>query len=329
MSERLHEYLSVSSEVTRALGLGQAVVALESTVISHGLPHPANLDLARRVEAVVRAGGAVPATVAVLDGRIRVGLDDEDLQRLATEPGIRKLSRRDLPIALAEGLAGATTVAATMIAADLAGIAVFATGGIGGVHRGAEASFDISADLEELARTSVCVVSAGAKSILDLPKTLEVLETRGVSVLGWRTDRFPAFHSVDSGLAVDHRVEGADQVARILRAKWHLGLDGGVLVANPVPAPAALDGAVVEQAVAQAMTDAAAQGVTGKALTPFLLSRLDVLTGGRSVAANVALLEANAAVAAEIAVAYARLEAQRSLPRAAPNAKRGDRGRIA
>lgn len=318
MPDRLPDHLSVKSDVARAIAERRPVVALESTVISHGLPHPRNLDLARRMEAAVRDAGAVPATVAILDGRIRVGLDDEDLERLATEPDVRKVSRRDMPIALATGRPGATTVAGTMIAAELAGIRVFATGGIGGVHRGAETSMDVSADLEELARSPVAVVCAGAKAILDLPKTLEVLETRGVPVVGLGTDRFPAFYTADSGLPVDHAAADAAEVARILRTKWTLGLDGGVLVANPIPAAAALPRDLVEAAVAAAVAEAAAAGIVGKDATPFLLRRMEALTGGRSVEANVALLLANASAAGAIAVAYAALERAASLPRPAP-----------
>lgn len=314
----MHEYLSIHAEVAEALQARRPVVALESTLIAHGLPHPRNVETARALEAVVRAGGAVPATVAVLDGRIRVGLEDADLERLATAPGVLKLSRADLPAALAAGADGATTVAATMIAARLAGIAVFATGGIGGVHRGAETTFDISADLEELAHTRVAVVSAGAKAILDLPKTLEYLETRGVPVVGYGTDRFPAFYTRDSGLGLAHRLDTPEAVARLLRAKWQLGLEGGVLIANPIPAEAALDPAQVEAALSQALAEADAQGVTGKAVTPFLLARLEALTGGASVAANTALLENNARVAAAIAVAYAALQRRFTLPRKAP-----------
>ncbi|CAO3418214.1 pseudouridine-5'-phosphate glycosidase [Azospirillum endophyticum] len=293
-------------EIADALAAKRPVVALESTVISHGMPYPQNLETARALEAEVRAAGAVPATIAVMDGRIRVGLDDGALERLATAgPTARKLSRRDLPIAVATGAIGATTVAATMIGARLAGISVFATGGIGGVHRGAETSFDISADLDELARTSVCVVCAGAKSILDLPKTLELLETRGVPVLGFGTDEFPAFYSRRSGLPVDHRCDNAKEVADILRAKWQLGLEGGVLLANPIPAADELDSDVMESAVAQALADAESRKIRGKDITPHLLAALERITGGRSLTANIALIRNNARVAAEVATALA------------------------
>ncbi|MBP2300016.1 pseudouridine-5'-phosphate glycosidase [Azospirillum picis] len=305
----MHDALLPTAEIADALTAGRPVVALESTVISHGMPYPRNLETARALEAEVRAAGAVPATVAVMDGLIRIGLDDAALERLAAGgTAVRKLSRRDLPIALATGAPGATTVAATMIAARLAGIAVFATGGIGGVHRGAETSFDVSADLDELARSSVCVVCAGAKSILDLPKTLEVLETRGVPVLGFGTAEFPAFYSRRSGLPVDHRCDNVQEVAEILRAKWRLGLEGGVLLANPIGAADELDAGTMEQAVAQALADADSKGIKGKDITPHLLAALERITGGRSLAANIALIRNNARVAAEVAAAYARGE---------------------
>jgi len=302
----MHPILLPTPEIADALAMGRPVVALESTVISHGMPHPRNLETARALEAEVRAAGALPATIAVMDGRIRIGLDDEALERLATAGhAARKLSRRDLPIALATGALGATTVAATMIGARLAGIPVFATGGIGGVHRGAETSFDISADLDELARTSVCVVCAGAKSILDLPKTLELLETRGVPVLGFGTGEFPAFYSRRSGLSVDHRCDNVREVAEILRTKWQLGLEGGVLLANPIPAADELDADAMEAAVAQALADADAKRIKGKDITPHLLAALEAITGGRSLTANIALIRNNARVAAGVAAALA------------------------
>ncbi len=304
----MHDRLLPTPEIADALAAGRPVVALESTVISHGMPHPKNLDTARALEAEIRAAGAIPATIAVMDGQIRVGLDDGALERLAVAGQTAwKLSRRDLPVALATGALGATTVAATMIAARLAGIAVFATGGIGGVHRGAETSFDVSADLDELARSSVCVVCAGAKSILDLPKTLEVLETRGVPVLGFGTDEFPAFYSRSSGLPVAHRCDNAAEVAAILDVKWRLGLEGGVLLANPIPAADALDADVMEEAIGRALADADAKGIKGKHVTPHLLAALERLTAGRSLTANMALIRANARVAAGVAAAYATL----------------------
>ncbi|WP_114394392.1 pseudouridine-5'-phosphate glycosidase [Oleisolibacter albus] len=317
----MQDFLSIHPDVATALKANRPVVALESTLISHGLPHPTNVETAKALEAAVRAGGAVPATIAVLDGRIRVGLDDADLERLA-QPGVRKVSRRDLPLVLAAGADGATTVAATMIAAHMAGIAVFATGGIGGVHRGVETTLDISADLEELAQSDVAVVCAGAKAILDLPRTLEYLETKGVPVVGYGTDRFPAFYTADLGLPVDGRVDSAEDAARILRAKWQLGLGGGVVFGVPIPEAAALDADAVEAAIRQAVGEAESQGVRGKALTPFLLKRLEELTGGASLTANTALLLNNARVGAGIAVAYARLRTEMALPKKVVTTKR-------
>jgi len=296
-------------EVAAALAAGGAVVALESTLITHGMPYPSNLETALGVEAVVREHGAVPATIAVLDGRPRVGLAPGELEKLAAGGGVGggvvKASRRDLPAVVASGRSAGTTVAATMFLAHLAGIAVFATGGIGGVHRGAEATFDVSADLDELARTPVTVVSAGAKSILDLRKTLEVLETRGVPVIGFGTDEFPAFFSRSSGLPVDHRVDTPEQLAAVVAAHRALGLPGGILVANPVPESAALDGGQIDAVIVEAVADAERAGVARRDLTPYLLARIVELTGGRSLTANVALVRDNAAVAARTAVALA------------------------
>ncbi len=293
--------VTCAEKVRAALDAGRPVVALESTVIAHGLPWPHNLDVALEMEAAVEANGAAPATIAVIDGQLRAGLDRSTLERLARkhEP-IRKLTRRDLGLALAEGGLGATTVAATMLIAHWAGIRVFATGGIGGVHRGQ--SGDVSADLPELARTPVAVVCAGAKAILDLPRTLEWLETFGVPVLGYRTDALPAFFVHSSGLPVQRRVESAAEAARLIRAHWSLGLTSGVVVAVPVPQDQAADPDPVNAAIAQALAEAEAAGVRGQAVTPYLLDRVAALTGGESVTANLALLRQNAAVAAQIAV---------------------------
>ncbi|UEM19342.1 pseudouridine-5'-phosphate glycosidase [Skermanella mucosa] len=314
----MHDYLAIHPEVAEALQARKAVVALESTIISHGMPYPRNVETARLVEQTIRDGGAIPATIAVLDGRIRIGLTDDDLEHLAnsgaTGREVMKLSRRDLPVALATSADGATTVSATMICAALAEIAVFATGGIGGVHRGAESTLDISADLDELATTNVAVVCAGAKAILDLPKTVEYLETRGVPVLGYGTDELPAFYTRSSGIRLASRCDSPAMVARILRAKWQLGLNGGAVIANPIPQSAALDQGLVDGAIAQALADADARGVKGKDVTPFLLSRLEELTGGASLEANIALVRNNAAVAASIAHAYAELSAETTLP---------------
>jgi pseudouridine-5'-phosphate glycosidase len=284
------------------------VVALESTIISHGMPWPHNLETARKLEAEVRAEGCVPATIAVVDGRLRAGLAPPELERLARAgTGVAKLSRRDLPVVVAQGGTGATTVAATMIVAALAGIPVFATGGIGGVHRGAATSFDISADLQELARTSVAVVCAGAKAVLDLRLTLEYLETHGVPVIGYGTQRLPAFWTRDSGLGLDARADTPADVARVMHAKWSLGLAGGIVVANPIPERFELPAERVDRAIEEALADAGAQGIAGKAVTPFLLARVNALTGGDSLEANVALVRSNASVAAKIAAAYAAL----------------------
>ena len=299
-------YLTIETEVAAALAAGRPVVALESTIITHGMPYPQNLEMAARVEAAVRAGSAVPATIAILDGRFRVGLGPDDLETLARAGATAaKASRRDVAALIATGAPAGTTVATTMQAAAMAGIAVFATGGIGGVHRGAEASFDISADLDELGRTPVAVVCAGAKSILDIAKTLETLETNGVPVLGYQTEDFPAFWARQSGHKVDHRVDSAKQAAKVIALQFELGL-GGVLVANPIPESHAMDPVAIEGRIAEAIRDAEAQGVSRKELTPYLLKRIFELTEGKSLVANIALVENNAAVAADIAVAMSK-----------------------
>ena len=298
--------LDLTPEITEALARGAGVVALESTIITHGMPYPANVETALQVEDIVRRGGAIPATIVVLGGRIRVGLDSEALERLGRAIGVLKLSRADLPFAIATGRDGSTTVAATMICARLAGIDVFATGGIGGVHRGFETTLDVSADLDELGRTAVTVVCAGAKALLDLPRTLEYLETRGVPVVGYRTDRFPAFWSRDSGLPAPLRLDTPDEIAALVASKSLLGLGGGVLVANPVPEADEIPAGEVRYLIDRAIADARTQGVSGKAVTPFILSRMLDLTSGRSLATNVALIRNNAALAAEIAVALRR-----------------------
>lgn len=295
--------LVFGAEVAAARAAGRPLVALESTIVTHGMPHPANVETARAVEAAIRAAGAVPATIAVLDGALHVGLDDATLTRLATTRDVMKLSRADLAFAVATRRPGSTTVAATMIVAALSGIAVFATGGIGGVHRGAETTFDISADLEELGRTPVTVVAAGAKAILDLPKTLEVLETKGVPVIGYGTDDLPAFWSRTSGLKAPLRLDSAADIAAFLKARGALGLTGGVLVANPVPAADEIPADEIAGHIEAALAAAAAKGITAKAVTPFLLGDMLERTGGRSLATNIALIKNNARVAAEIAVA--------------------------
>jgi pseudouridine-5'-phosphate glycosidase len=297
--------LVFSAEVQAARSAGRPIVALESTIVTHGMPYPVNVETARAVEAIVRENGAVPATIAVLDGAIRVGLEPETLDSLGTLGGVMKLSRADLAYAVATGRPGSTTVAATMIAAALAGIAVFATGGIGGVHRGAETSFDVSADLEELARTPVIVVAAGAKAILDLPKTLEVLETKGVPVVGYGTDEVPAFWSRTSGLKAPLRIDDAAGVAAFQRARAALGIGGGMLVANPVPAGDEIPAAEMAVAIEASLAEAARRGISAKAVTPFLLGDILERTGGRSLATNIALVKNNARVAAAIAAALA------------------------
>jgi pseudouridine-5'-phosphate glycosidase len=294
-------YLRVADEVREALAAGQPVVALESTVIAHGLPRPANVEVALAMEAEVRRVGAVPATVALLDGRIVVGLSASEIERLGTESAVLKVSRRDLGPALARSATGATTVAGTLVCAALAGVRVFATGGIGGVHRGGAASFDISADLIELARSPVLTVCAGAKAILDLPLTLEYLETHGVPVIGYGTDELPAFYCRTSGLPVPHRADTPAEVAAIARAQWESGVGGGLLVTCPIPVEHALPPDAMQAAIDQALAEAADAGVSGPALTPFLLARVGELTGGESIAANRALLLHNAAHAAEFA----------------------------
>ena len=298
--------LDIHPEVLRALAEGRPVVALESTIISHGMPWPQNAQTAARVEQVVREHGAVPATIAVLGGRLKAGLDAAQIEHLAQRgPGVTKASRRDLAWLMARGEDGATTVAATMIIAAMAGIRVFATGGIGGVHRGAETSFDISADLQELARTPVAVVCGGAKSILDLRLTLEYLETHGVPVIGYGTDELPAFYCRSSGLPLEHRADDPDTVARVMRAQWGHGLMGGLVVTRPVDEAHALPRARVDAVIEQALADAQRLGLTGKAITPFLLDRVSALTGEDSLATNIALVLGNAALGAQIAAAYA------------------------
>ena len=294
-------FVRLSAEVTAAIAAGRPVVAFESTIISHGMPYPRNVETALAAEAIAREAGVTPATVAVLDGRIAVGLDRSEIERLGTEKGLLKISRRDLSGALAQKKSGATTVSATMIAARMAGIGLFATGGIGGVHRGAAESFDISADLSELACTPVCVVSAGAKAILDLPRTLEVLETLGVPVIGYRTSEFPAFYSRSSGLPLSLRADTPEEIASILRAHRALGLPQGVLVANPIPEEWEIPRARMEEHIARALADLAARGVRGKEVTPFLLSRIVELSGGVALETNVRLFHNNVRLACEIA----------------------------
>ena len=300
------KYLDIAPEVAAALAEGGPVVALESTIISHGMPYPDNVDTALTVEATVREGGALPATIAIIGGRLKVGLSADEIRhigRRGTE--VIKCSRRDLPFVVTRQLDGATTVAATMIIAAMAGICVFATGGIGGVHRGVEDTLDISADLEELARTSVAVVCAGIKSVLDIGRTLEYLETQGVPVVGYRTDTLPAFYARSSGFGVDYRVDSAEEVAAAMRSKWDLGLEGGLVVAAPVPEASALTREEIDGVIDEALAEMQRQGITGKDTTPFLLASIAERTGGRSLEANIQLVINNARIAAAIAAEFA------------------------
>ena len=297
----MNKYLDIQPEIKAALDAGKPVVALESTILSHGMPYPENLDFAARVERVVRDNGAVPATMAIIGGKLKVGLSEADLKVMCEAHDVGKVSRRDVPVYIASGRTGATTVATTMLIAEMAGIRVFATGGIGGVHRGGEVTMDISADLQELAHTSVAVVCA--KQILDIGRTLEYLETMGVPVLGMGTDEFPAFYCRRSGHKLDYAVSGPQEAADILNAKWGMGLKGGVLIANPIPEEYGLDFGKMEGVIRQALSAADEAGVHGKDITPFLLAKVKDLTGGESLASNIQLALNNAKVAAQIAAA--------------------------
>ena len=302
--KNLEKYLEIKAEVKEALAAGKPVVALESTIIAHGMPYPQNIETALEIEDIIRDNGAVPATIGIIDGKIKIGLTKEEVEFLGESDEIVKVSRRDLPVVLAEKKHGATTVAGTMIAADLAGIKIFVTGGVGGVHRGAEKSFDVSADLEELKKTSVAVIAAGAKSILDLGLTLEKLESFGVPVLGYQTEELPAFYSRHSGFNCDYKLESPEHTADILKAKWELGLEGGVLIANPVPEADEIEYSVINEKIEQALAEAEEQGISGKKLTPFLLDRIKEITDGQSLETNIALVRNNAVVGAKIAKAF-------------------------
>ena len=303
----MNKYLSVSPEIEKALAEGRPVVALESTILSHGMPYPENVEFSHKVEEIVRGEGAVPATTAIIGGKLKVGLTAEELQIMCKADGVGKVSRRDVAVYLATGKTGATTVATTMMLAEMAGIKVFATGGIGGVHRGAETTMDISADLEELASTPVMVVCAGAKSILDLGLTLEYLETHGVPVLGYGTKELPAFYTRKSGFEVDYRVDTPAELAAAFRASLDLGLRGGMLVTNPIPEEFAMDHEVINRAIDEAVAQANAQGIHGKATTPFLLAKVKELTGGDSLDSNIQLVFNNARLAAQTAAELCRL----------------------
>ena len=304
----LNAYLDIHPEVAAAVAAGKPVVALESTIISHGMPYPQNVETALNVERVIRENGAVPATIAILGGRLKAGLTPEQIEYLGKAgSAVTKASRRDLPVIVAKGMDGATTVTTTMMIAHMAGIQIFATGGIGGVHRGAETTMDISADLEELANTPVMVVCAGAKSILDLGLTLEYLETHGVPVLGYGTKELPAFYTRRSGFEVDYRVDSPEELAKIFKVQRDLGLKGGVLVTNPIPEQYAMDFDVINKAIDEAIADSVRDGIKGKATTPYLLAKVKELTGGDSLAPNIQLVYNNAALAAKTAAAYCRL----------------------
>lgn len=305
----LKQYMDVNPEVAKALEEGRPVVALESTIISHGMPYPQNKETALKVEEIIRAEGAVPATMAIIGGRLKIGCTPEDIEYLGKKGlAVNKTSRRDLPILVAKKEDGATTVATTMILAAMAGIKVFATGGVGGVHRGAETTMDISADLEELAMTPVMVVCAGAKSILDLGLTLEYLETKGVPVIGYKTKELPAFYTSKSGFGVDYQLDTPEEIAEAFYVKQQLAMKGGMLVTNPIPTEFEMDPAVINKAIEQAVGEANEQGVKGKNITPFLLDRIQQITGGDSLNSNIQLVFNNARLAAKTAVALAKLE---------------------
>ena len=303
---KLNEFIDIHPEVENAIENKQPIVALESTIISHGMPYPKNVETAFMVEETVRSNKAIPATIAIINGRLKVGLTNKEIEFLATNEEVKKVSRRDLPITIAQKLSGSTTVASTMIIASLTRIAIFATGGIGGVHRGAENSMDISADLEELAKTNVCVVCAGPKAILDIGLTLQYLETKGVPVIGYKTSELPAFYSSESGFDGDYKIDSALEIAEILKTKWNLLIDGGVLVANPIPIAFELETSVMDEAIRQAIIDADNENITGKEITPYLLSKVNEITQGKSLDANIKLIQNNAALAAKIALHYSK-----------------------
>ena len=304
----LKDYLSITPEIQEALAAGKPVVALESTILSHGMPYPQNVEFAHKVEEIVRAEGAIPATTAIMGGKLKVGLNADELLVMCKAEGVGKVSRRDVAVYLATGMTGATTVATTMIIASMAGIRFFATGGIGGVHRGAEKTMDISADLQELANTPVCVVCAGAKSILDLGLTLEYLETHGVTVIGYGTSELPAFYTRKSGFGVDYELDTPAELAKAFHVKRELGLRGGLLVTNPIPEEYSMDKAVIDKAIAEAVEDAKKDGIHGKATTPYLLAKIKDLTGGDSLDSNIQLVFNNARLGAAAAVELSKLE---------------------
>jgi len=303
----LKDYLSITPEIEEALKNNKPVVALESTILSHGMPYPENVEFAHKVEEIVRNEGAIPATIAIIGGKLKVGLNAQELEIMCKAENVGKVSRRDVPVYLVTGQTGATTVATTMLIAALAGVSVFATGGIGGVHRGAQETMDISADLQELAHTSVCVISAGCKSILDIGLTLEYLETFGVPVLGYKTEDFPAFYTRKSGFKVDYACKDALEIAKILKTKWDLNMDGGVIVGNPIDEKYSLDFNKMEEVINKALDMAKKDGIKGKNTTPYLLAHIKDLTGGESLASNLELAYSNARVASKIAFEYSKL----------------------
>jgi pseudouridine-5'-phosphate glycosidase len=303
----MNQYVETSQEVKEALAAGKAVVALESTIISHGMPYPKNVETALEVERIIRENGAVPATIGIIGGVLKAGLTEDEIDYMGKTSGIAKVSRRDIPYIVSEKLDGATTVASTMIIAEMAGIRIFATGGIGGVHRGAETTMDISADLEELAGTEVAVVCAGAKSILDIGLTLEYLETKGVPVYGYGTEELPAFYTRKSGFKVDYRIDEPKEMAEVLKTKWDLGLKGGALIANPIPEEYSMDAAFITKVIEDAVSEANEKGIKGKDTTPFLLAKIKEITGGDSLESNIQLVYSNAKVAAQVAVEYMNL----------------------
>ena len=300
------KWIDISEEIQDSIKGSGPIVALESTIISHGMKFPQNLETALQVENIIRKEGAIPATIAVIDGRIKIGLSKLELEQFARGMKTVKVSSRDLPFAILQNQDGGTTVAATMICARMAGISIFVTGGIGGVHRGSEKTMDISGDLMELARTNVAVVCAGIKSILDIPRTLEYLETQGVPVIGYRTDEFPAFYTTTSGYSVQSRINTAEEIARCMKVKWELGLEGGMVIANPVLREDAMDEEVIEEAISKSLKEASEKGIDGKAVTPFLLDRISQLTDGESLKTNIALVCNNALVGAKVASAYGK-----------------------
>ncbi|WP_299791801.1 pseudouridine-5'-phosphate glycosidase [uncultured Shewanella sp.] len=303
----LEQYLDINPEVAEAIAAGKPVVALESTIISHGMPYPQNVETALKVEQIIRDNGAIPATIAILKGRLKVGMTHEEIEYLGKAGlDVIKTSRRDIPFIVAKQVDGATTVASTMILAQMAGIKVFATGGIGGVHRGAQQTFDISADLQELANTDVAVICAGAKSILDIGLTMEYLETQGVPVIGHQTDTLPAFYTRESDFGVDYRLDNAGQIASAMKAKWEMGLKGGVVVANPIPEEYQLDRGMIDKVILDAVAEMDSKGISGKESTPFLLAKVAEKTEGTSLKANIELVFNNAKLAAQIAVEYAK-----------------------